>query len=362
MRPVQTFSRLAWKTNLGGFIHDAPIVADEHVCFGSTSGHFNCALSIDGQVLWSTQLEPHSEMFRGTHLVNYPNADQSRICAHGIAVPSSFGYVQLLSQDSGECCWKTRIGRHICGTVVSSEGLLVYGAMAESGSPDWKVMGLCSSTGAISWERPIPGSCFALAGNATKSVVISKTEQKQKNPTGRFPSVITLVHTYIHCISASDGTVLWTLEHDGAMSAYPGIVGNTVVLSTLDDMRGVDLDTGETRWSIANAPWALSTPLLIRGRLLFVNEQLLAYDMKQHQLIYRTSDYSHYERSAPAVCGEYLYVGGGRNNSVDCRRFSTGELVWQYETGDMVFSSPVISGNRLLIGSHDGCLYCFESE
>jgi len=39
-----------------------------------------------------------------------------------------------------------------------------------------------------------------------------------------------------------------------------------------------------------------------------------------------------------------------------------GELIWSYQTGDQVLSSPVFSENGLLIGSDDGNMYCLDPD
>lgn len=37
-----------------------------------------------------------------------------------------------------------------------------------------------------------------------------------------------------------------------------------------------------------------------------------------------------------------------------------GDLIWHYETGSLVYSTPAYANRHLLIGSHDGYLYCFR--
>ena len=38
----------------------------------------------------------------------------------------------------------------------------------------------------------------------------------------------------------------------------------------------------------------------------------------------------------------------------------TGKLVWNYKTGNVVHTTPAISGNKLLVGSFDGNFYCLN--
>uniref|UniRef100_A0A3Q4G5B4 Aminoadipate-semialdehyde dehydrogenase n=1 Tax=Neolamprologus brichardi TaxID=32507 RepID=A0A3Q4G5B4_NEOBR len=64
--------------------------------------------------------------------------------------------------------------------------------------------------------------------------------------------------------------------------------------------------------------------------------------------------------SSPNCFSEHVVIG-----SVDghiCCFSNTGKLLWQFLTKGPVFSSPCITSDqqRLLCGSHDGCLYCLN--
>lgn len=64
--------------------------------------------------------------------------------------------------------------------------------------------------------------------------------------------------------------------------------------------------------------------------------------------------------SAPIVVGDHLYIGGGLDANVYCFDRHTGDIRWHYQTGGMVFSTPSYANGCLVIGSHDGFVYCFE--
>ncbi len=40
---------------------------------------------------------------------------------------------------------------------------------------------------------------------------------------------------------------------------------------------------------------------------------------------------------------------------------TTGDVRWSYRTGNEIFSSPVVSGNIVYIGSEDGKLYALNT-
>lgn len=66
--------------------------------------------------------------------------------------------------------------------------------------------------------------------------------------------------------------------------------------------------------------------------------------------------------SAPIVVGDNLYIGGGNDRYVYGFDRKTGELVWEYATGDLIFSTPAYAEGRLIIDCHDGNVYCFVSS
>jgi len=50
---------------------------------------------------------------------------------------------------------------------------------------------------------------------------------------------------------------------------------------------------------------------------------------------------------------------GSDDNNVYCLNAATGALVWNYETGNSVYSSPAVVNGVVYIGSHDANIYAF---
>jgi hypothetical protein len=62
--------------------------------------------------------------------------------------------------------------------------------------------------------------------------------------------------------------------------------------------------------------------------------------------------------SSPAVANGKLYVGSW-DNKVYCLNALTGGLVWKYITNNDVDSSPAVANGKVYIGSYNYKLYCF---
>jgi outer membrane protein assembly factor BamB len=65
--------------------------------------------------------------------------------------------------------------------------------------------------------------------------------------------------------------------------------------------------------------------------------------------------------SSPAVSGGFVYVGSV-DGSVYCLDEQTGAQVWKFVTGGSVFSCPVIVDNYLYVGSNDKKVYCLNAQ
>ena len=65
--------------------------------------------------------------------------------------------------------------------------------------------------------------------------------------------------------------------------------------------------------------------------------------------------------SSPVVCGDKVLVGSndGRLYMVSLK---TGKRLWDYETDDAITASPAVAGGQVIIGSEDGTVYCFGTK
>ena len=61
------------------------------------------------------------------------------------------------------------------------------------------------------------------------------------------------------------------------------------------------------------------------------------------------------------VGGRRRVRGGGANGDVCALDASTGDLLWRYQTGDDVSSSPAVVGGVVYVGSDDGYVYAIAA-
>ena len=114
--------------------------------------------------------------------------------------------------------------------------------------------------------------------------------------------------------------LLWTYDAGESIESSAAIFGGSVYVgSRSKDLLAIDLQTGKLRWK------------------------------------YRAAD--EIGESSPAVSDGAVYVGdlAGVLHAVNA---GDGKALWSFKTEAEIKSSPVAAGDRILIGSYDGNLYC----
>ncbi len=66
-------------------------------------------------------------------------------------------------------------------------------------------------------------------------------------------------------------------------------------------------------------------------------------------------------KSSPAVADGYVYVGSN-DKKLYCLDAKTGEEVWSEQTDNAITSSPAVSEGQVYVGSLDGNVYSFDSD
>ena len=65
--------------------------------------------------------------------------------------------------------------------------------------------------------------------------------------------------------------------------------------------------------------------------------------------------------SSPVICGDKVVVGS-EDGRLYVLRLSDGTKVWSYETGQPVTSSPAVARGMVVVGCNDGYVYAFGAK
>src|SRR6185369_8874314 len=109
---------------------------------------------------------------------------------------------------------------------------------------------------------------------------------------------------------------------------------------------------------------SIESSAAIVGGTVFVGSQkgeLVALSLENGSVYWKFATGSPIGESSPAYGAGVVYIGdlGGWLNAVNA---SDGKKVWAFKTNGEIKSSPVILGDRLLIGSYDENLYCVSTR
>ncbi len=217
---------------------------------------------------------------------------------------------------------------------------------------------------------------------------------------------------YGHCLDLANGTVIWSFATRQIVSS-PALWNDTVYFADQwGNVWAVDADTGEEKWNETLPLDIWASPTVVAG-LLYVGDiagNFRCYDATNGDLVWNRTWQEAEIYSTAVVHNGRVLVGTGLHETLECLDAATGETIWTFNayfeiyssaavSDGMVFihswdflwalpwddpngdgvispvevlwdfqtfdfqggSSPTVSGDRLVVGSDDGYLFCVES-
>ena len=184
---------------------------------------------------------------------------------------------------------------------------------------------------------------------------------------------------HLYALSTETGEEVWRYRTGDRIDGTPAVVDDTVYFGSFDrNIYALDAETGDERWTQSTGGIVRSSPTVVDGTVfigthcrssecaIFYDESfpkigyLYALDAESGDVIWR------YETgdevlSTPAVDSTTVYVGSSDRNVHAVDR-STGERVWKYETGGAIYGSPVLAGGTVYVGSNGDNVYALDAE
>lgn len=226
--------------------------------------------------------------------------DEQRMYWGGEDPTTKERYFLAADIETGNLIWRVKSSTAIFFTPTLYEELVFF---AESST----IFALERATGVIRWKRSFPGhplKFFAVAHDYRLYCAV-KGEG-------------------LYALDSASGSILWRFEtrYGPHTAASVGEDTGTVYVASVF-LYALDGETGELQW---------------------------------------TSGEHGFSNSTPIVVGEHIFIGGGYYHFIHGFDRKTGEEVWKYPTEDHVMGTPVYASGKLLIGTHDQYLYCFETD
>ena len=172
------------------------------------------------------------------------------------------------------------------------------------------------------------------------------------------------------CLDAADGSTVWNRTWDGSEVYSTALVHNGRVLIGTgigESLECMDAATGETIWSFEAEEEIYSSAAVVGDRVYihaWPHIWCLPWDdpdsdgtILPEDAIWRFETHDVQGGSSPAVAGDRLVVGSDLGR-LFCLETATGTQVWNLSMPAFVYASPAVAGGRVYVGSTAGRLVC----
>lgn len=342
------FNALSWKFNAEAPIRSSIAYSTDAVYFGSSKGVFYALTKQNGAVKW---------MFNAGSAINSSAAFHNGM----VFFTDNRQVLYSLNSASGKLIWKITLGKSkpydwafdyfYSSPVISNGEILV-------GSKDGCLYNINELTGKVNWTFITEGIVRSTPAVAASTVYFGDIEGN------------------LYAVNLKTGKQAWKFLTTGhgldnikfgfdrrAIIASPVVSGNKLIVGSRDGfLYAVDKNTGKEIWRMNHeVSWVIST-VAIKDTFVVTGTSdgrfIQAVNLNTGKQIWKYNCTLVW--SSPIINGDKIYVGS-HNGSLYCLDLKTGTRVSGFQTGAIIFSSPVISGSMLYFGSDDGYLYALRS-
>ena len=174
----------------------------------------------------------------------------------------------------------------------------------------------------------------------------------------------------VSCLDRQTGSLLWSSEPGGLITAPVAAGENSVYIATRNtsedgaeaggSLRAVDKATGLTVW-VRDYPRALSSALQLGPDHIYAGSAdgaFYALDLKNGAVVWKVETQD-VVRGRALVTTRAVYFGSddGALRVVEPDR---GQLLWKYQTGGRIIGQPAADDRVLYFGSADGYVYSLD--
>lgn len=332
-----------WKFQTQGEIRSTAALYSNQLAFLSRDGHMYALEQKTGRLLWKFQTGGE----RTYSLYSYADYYQSTpVFENGVLYfGSGDSYIYAVDAYSGKLKWKYKTGN-----VVHARPAL-YNSQLFIGSFDGYVYALDATKGSLIWKFKSVGHQYFPKG------------EMQGNPIVFDDRVYIGSRDYnLYALNAKQGYGLWNRQFaKGWAMGTPVVKDSVLYVGTSDDMVLLALDpyTGRTKWqaevkfNVFGAPTISDDTVFIgtlMGKLFGIDRNTGAINW-----VYETDAYKRNKSKYFTETDVY------RSDIQQIIRKGEDFITMYYDLGAF-FSTPVIAGDKLIISSTDGAIYCFKRD
>ena len=175
---------------------------------------------------------------------------------------------------------------------------------------------------------------------------------------------------WLRVVDCQKGTVTDSLQLDGYVPASPAIIGDHVYVGDYSgNIYEVLLDDGKIQRyrkmmeADQNNASFTSVPAVSPKRLyaLSSDRNLYCLDRVSGDVLWKVLLKGNVGESSPLVCSDKVIVCS-KSGIVSILDAEDGSLLWEFDTGEQIVSSPAVADGRFHILTAKGTLFCFGKE
>lgn len=316
---------LMWKREIGEYVWGSPAIRDGTVY-------------VPGKDVWCFDLDTGEVRWR---------ADGVR--AFGATCPTAAGDRLFVCATDALYCLDTNSGKTIYTVLPGSRdsSACVLGDLVIWAGVDGGVHSARADSGRTAWQVP---AGFEDAIRFTPS------------SDGRL--LFYADYKGVHARRVESGECAWDCEYGSGLQEPVGTAAvlDELLLVAVKNVGLIALEkaSGREKWMRKTEHGPFTGPGVheAEGIAYVASGKLHALSIEDGREIWSSGKFG-FVTSNPIVVGEHIFIGGGHDRRVYGFNRADGTKTWEHEVGDLVFSTPAYADDRLVIGCHDGFVYCF---
>ncbi len=317
--------KLSWKYPVGSYIWSNPCIT-ENIVFTPVDRLHAISL-LDGSLIWESK---EIKAFGG-HTSATAHDDTIFVCG----VEKFYA----IDKNSGEFKWAVK-SRSTYSSPLYYQGIICWGTV------DGDLLAFDAKEGIEKWRYSTGKGVHSAPSMSHETILFSSYHS-------------------VYALDARNGELLWRREfEEGVPKDTAAVHRNTVFVSVgQQGLVALDISNGKILWQYTMKYGPSTAPCIAENdEIVYVASKMLhAISILNGEEVWTSNEYGFYT-SAPIVVGNHLFIGGGYGRLIYAFNRRNGEKVWEYPTGDLVYSTPAYANGRLVIGCHDGYIYCFDKQ
>ena len=344
-------STIKWTFATGGSIHSSAAVANGKIYFGSRDGKLYALDAATGNKAWEFQTDSWVE--------------SSPVISDGIVYfGSNDGKLYALNADSGKILWAFKLRFGIVSSPAVADGAVYFGADdffvyavdAKNGKELWhfetgnRIMSSPTIANGILYIGSMDGFLYTLHANSGRLQLKFKSYAPIVSSPSVKDSVVYYGTTRGTLYAVNGNSRNWPFEH--ILVPYWRTL---YMYGTLPKPPG----PSGFMWSLWLGAPSYHSPV-IQGDLLYIGsgDKIFAIDTNNREVLWIFEAGSRL-RSSPALVDTTIYACGedGQLFALDAL---TGERLWNLSINGKITSSPAVADGTVYVGSHDGRMYAIQ--